>query len=566
LSAVLALVACAYIRAASFEFVYDDLGQIVDNPKIKSWRLALTFFSTHVWSQTTRVAFYYRPVYMLWLRLNYALFGLQPVYWHLAAIAVHLLAGLLLYFLVRRLGEDAWVGIVAVLLFGLHPAHIESVAWISGTTESLMACLLLGSMLLYWRHRDSAATKPTRVAPASLVLALLAVLAKETAIVIPALIFSSEWILYQRDKSPKRRFVSSFAAATPYLLISFGFILARTLVLGSVSPPATTLGRLSVLLAWPADLLFYGSHDALPVHLSGFYRRLAVAHIGVGNFVFPALIVLVGAVGLFWGSRRSRVFAFLAAWWAILMLPVLNVTLFNNAENLHDRYLYLPSAAVCVALAMLLAALKSRYRKTGIAALIAIAAAYAGSLTAELPYWRNDFVLAKRGMEVSPGQPIAPQVMGNALLRNGNIEAAIPYLVDSLDSMPSNVETLYSLAYSYCELNALDLAEHCIDKAIALVPSEPRAHLLLGRIRLKQKRLDEAETECRRAIALQPISNGVAGDHYYLGDVLYAKGHLEDALREYRLEPENGPATDPAFEAAQRRIREIEGRRASEGR
>ena len=77
LSGVLLITACIYIRAIFFDFVYDDFPQIVHNPKLSPGRLALTYFHSHVWSQSMDVAFYYRPLYMLWLRANHALFGLD---------------------------------------------------------------------------------------------------------------------------------------------------------------------------------------------------------------------------------------------------------------------------------------------------------------------------------------------------------------------------------------------------------------------------------------------------------------------------------------------------------
>ena len=194
--------AAIYAQAAFFQFVYDDLGQIVLNPQIKSWTLAFSYFKTHVWAQSSGIAMYYRPAFMLWLTANYKLFGLNPLYWHLAVIGLHLACCLLVYFLVWRLTQDRWVTVVAALLFGLHPAHVESVAWVSGSTDSLMAALLLGSLLCYLKHRDSGQTTDVWQW-SSLLLAALSVLTKETALIIPVLIFAYQWIYPQRGASGK---------------------------------------------------------------------------------------------------------------------------------------------------------------------------------------------------------------------------------------------------------------------------------------------------------------------------------------------------------------------------
>src|ERR1019366_4886296 len=200
-------------QAAFFEFVYDDFGQIVYNPWIKSRHLIFGYFTTHVWAQSGGLALYYRPVYMLWLGANYAIFGLNPLYWHLAAIFLHLVSCLLLYFLVYRLTLDYWVAVVSVLLFGLHPAHLESVAWVSGTKELLMASLLLGPLLCYLKGRGSVKTRTVYRLVGSLLLALIAVFVKETALILPTLIFSYEWIFHQRETTQKVRFWSAIRAA-----------------------------------------------------------------------------------------------------------------------------------------------------------------------------------------------------------------------------------------------------------------------------------------------------------------------------------------------------------------
>src|SRR5260370_35530354 len=123
LSAALLITAATYLQSAFFEFVYDDFGQIVYNPKIKSFRLTLTYFTSNVWSQVTDIGLYYRPLYMVWLRVNHAFFGLEPLYWHLHAITLHRLVCLLLYFFVYGLTLCKCVAAVSLPLFGRDRAH-----------------------------------------------------------------------------------------------------------------------------------------------------------------------------------------------------------------------------------------------------------------------------------------------------------------------------------------------------------------------------------------------------------------------------------------------------------
>lgn len=559
LGAALLITAAVYIQSLFFDFVYDDLGQIVYNPKIKSWHLAFTYFSSHVWSQVMNLALYYRPLYMLWLRVSDAAFGLNPFFWHLTTVALHLLVCALVYLFAKRLTNNAWIAVASALLFGVHPVHVETAAWVSGSTDSLMASFLLGSLLCYWNYRDPVRGNQGAWLASSLILAFFATLVKESAAVLPALIFAYEWLFSDLAKSRRIRLFESIKAAVPYAAVSLIFLAMRTLALKSLAPPTTKMGRLSIVLAWPKIVVFYIAHALIPLHMSVFYNLLTVSHPGWWNFVLPLAEALAVAAVLIYVAKRSRTVAFLGLWCAILLIPMLDVTLVNNVENLHDRYLYLPSVAVCILIASLLGKLKEmKHEKAALAALVVVAGGYAVMTTQEVGYWRNELVLAQHGMEVSPGHPVAPQVIGNMLAREGRVREAIPYLLDSLAAMPSNVETLCTLGNCYLELKALALAEECMNKALSLRPSEPRAHLVLGIIRYRQMRLQEAEAELRRGIELEHVQESITEYHYYLGDVLYTKGDVREAEREYRLELRNDPATDPAVAPAQARMEEIE--------
>jgi tetratricopeptide (TPR) repeat protein len=394
---------------------------------------------------------------------------------------------------------------------------------------------------------------------ASLFLAALAVMTKETGIVFPALICSYEWIFRPSELGRREGLVRAVRGALPYAMISIGFLILRALALKRLTPLHTNLDLASVVLAWPKVLMFYGAHLLFPLRLSAFYELINVRQPGWLNFVLPSALICAAAALVWHGSRRSRVFAFLTAWCVVIMIPMLNVTLLYNVENVHDRYLYLPSAALCILLASLLARLKDIGATRTVAVLLTlIAAGYSFVTVRESQYWMNDEVLGQHGIALSPGHPLAAQVLGNAYIRQGRIREAVPQLLDALEAQPDNVDTLASLGLCYSEMNALPLSGEYLTKATALNPSYARTHLLLGSVRFKEGRLAEAEAEFRKAVDLQQISTGTPRVHYYLGNVLYAKGDVRGAVREYQLETLNDPEIDPAVADARARVDEIE--------
>src|ERR1019366_10178289 len=125
---------------------------------------------------------FYRPIFLLWFRLQYLVFGLNPWGWHLCTVLCHVGVTLLAYFTAARLLKDRLGALIAALIFGLHPTHAEGVAWVSGVTEPLFAIFLFASYLCYLKKRTEPARARIYLA-ASLALYALASLSKETAVV-----------------------------------------------------------------------------------------------------------------------------------------------------------------------------------------------------------------------------------------------------------------------------------------------------------------------------------------------------------------------------------------------
>src|SRR5215470_15783141 len=98
---VLALATLVYTRTTGFELVYDDWIQITRNPQLESWKNIPSFFHSDVWgfAQNTQHGSFYRPVFMLWLLVNYKAFGTNPHWWHLSTVLLHVLATWLVYLL-----------------------------------------------------------------------------------------------------------------------------------------------------------------------------------------------------------------------------------------------------------------------------------------------------------------------------------------------------------------------------------------------------------------------------------------------------------------------------------
>ena len=370
ITVVLALTFAVYSPTLRYQFVHDDRGQIVENPAVHSWRFVPTYFTSHVWSAVmpAQLGNYYRPLFLLWLRINDAVFGNHAWGWHLTTILAHLLATFLVYLLALQLGISTMPAVLAALIFGLHPAHIEAVDWISGVTEPLLCVLLLGSLLSYirWRRRSASRWKLL-----SLALFACALGEKETALIFPGLLLAYDWLFPAPAEIPHRNTVAEPAASNAgrnlgawcvaalrriwsfFLLIAL-YIPARVYALKGFSHAVTPLRFAQLAFTWPSLIWFWIRHLIWPGGLTTFYDFPAVTHPTLTNFALPCIFDVLAAAALLASVRKSRVASFAALWLVLPLLPLLDLRVFVADDFAHDRYLYLPSLGFAILIAMAL--------------------------------------------------------------------------------------------------------------------------------------------------------------------------------------------------------------------
>ena len=237
---VLLITGITYLGVVRFGFVYDDDPQILLNPFIKTWGYLPQYFRNSVWKHfdpNVHVS-YYRPIFLLWARLNYAVFDIRPLGWHVTTILLHLLVTWLVYLVICRITGRMQLAWLTALIFGVHPIHHEVVAWVSGTTESLFAALFLLSFLSYLRARESANKAWMFVSYGCYALALFA---KETAIVLPGLIFAHTWLTNdtgnaEPNSGTMHRMKQAFGQISFYFPIAIVYLMMRYKALSGLSP------------------------------------------------------------------------------------------------------------------------------------------------------------------------------------------------------------------------------------------------------------------------------------------------------------------------------------------
>jgi len=547
-----ALTALVYIATLSYGFVYDDVLQILQSPALHSWHYLPQYFSSHVLAAIHPGAAgnYYRPFLLLWLRLNYVVFGTDPAGWHGSTVACHSLATYLVFRVVEKITADRSVAFAAALLFGVHPVHIESVAWISGVSDPLMTCFFLGSLLAFLSWRRSS---KVRSAVYSLILFGCALLSKETAVVLPLLIFVLVSAAPQPDEAAwtgVRRIGHTLRTSTPWFVVALLYLIVRSWALHGFSHPVVSLSWKQMLLTWPAVLWFYTRHFFLPIGLSEFYSLSYVDRPTGSGFWLPLVKLGIFSVVCLLGIRalvRTRATNRAIVWFtlaliALPLLPVLDLPSLTMGDIVHDRYLYLPSVGYVLLIALALREIEqlvaSRTVWVSLVGAAAIALLFAVLTITQQTQWTNDVELYTRGMKSAPDNLTVRDNLANALLAANHPEQAIPMYIEVLRRNPNFWRSNYNLGLAYYKTGNPTAAEDYLQKAIRIDPSDSDEFIYLAVVELQSKKFAEADQNARQAIARNPRAQGY---HFILGLIEEALGDRNAALAALKTEVTEHP-------------------------
>ncbi len=252
------------------------------------------------------VSNYWRLTYVFWMILNFRCFGLGVFGWHLANILLHVAVVALLFALLRRPRVSRPVAGAIAPIFAVHPAHTESVAWISGAPDLLLAAALLGStwfVVLLGKKRT-----PLRWAGA-LVLYAVALGAKEVAILFPLVVLA----LLRNKREENETEVSwsqALSIAWPFGAAAVVYLITRASILGATQQlPEGSASLGDAILTAPAVFAFYLRQMIAPYSIGPSYplRAVTLDNIGLVNFVIPLAVTVVAAWWMIRMAERSKI-------------------------------------------------------------------------------------------------------------------------------------------------------------------------------------------------------------------------------------------------------------------
>lgn len=530
-----------YSNALGREFVFDDIQQILQNPRLRSWNNIYLGFTSDVWEFGALIATntppptYYRPLFTAYLTVGYQIFGLWAPGWHVASILMHASVSVMLFYFLRRLSGNQVAAGAAALIFAIHPAHVESVAWISGITDPLLALFFIPALTLYMRYREEGRRRWLLL---SLLLYACALLSKEPAIVLPALL--GVWELIRRKESWKSFFVSTFWRLLPFAAVTAAYLGARFAALGKTAmgkPDESFVYPTWVYIATiPRVIWEYLSHQLMPVSPSFMYDVRFAQNIYDLGVVLPTAMLLLFAGFLFVKRKQLSPAVWLSLALIILpLLPVLNLRAMNPEFLVHDRYFYLPSVGLCYLAALAIIAAAGRLRPGLGASLVAVLIITLGlSTVAYNRVWMDSRLLWSRAIEHVPESYSANFNLGMAHLDHSDPERARESFQKALKLTKSsrNLSQVYNnLTIIHMKLGEIDAAFEAVNQSIKYDPKHMEAYNNLGLIYGERGDYQAAIQQFRKGLEIVPAS---AMLHVNLARAFMDMGDPSSAIEHYQ--------------------------------
>ncbi|HYA87229.1 MAG TPA: tetratricopeptide repeat protein [Nitrospirota bacterium] len=616
-----------YLPALRIDFVnYDDHFYILDNLHIRS--LDWTFFK---WAFSDLSSSFWHPLTWISYAVDYALWGMNPMGFHLTAILLHAINTFLVVYLAVRLLEAAnippnskgtlelsqlsfpqtkpavnpsgnnegfqtsrsdrakikrklannrfnsvslhkgkiehWLphfldarGVlitagVTGLLFGLHPLHVESVAWVSERKDLLCALFFLLSIIAYTSFIASLGKKGDQDKNSSiytsltkgkwyllsLTLFVFALSSKTMAVSLPATLLILDWYPYRRLQSI-RNFIFLVIEKIPFivfsLLISIVSISAQKTT-GNITPLVALPLSTRVLVAAKA-LVVYLWNMVLPLNLIPFYPYPKNVKLLSIEYLF-ALSLVTGITALcIFQARRYQAWLSLWGYYVLTLLPVLGIVQIGSFSRA-DRFTYLPSLGPFLLLGLVAAWVSTKIRRAKkpvltsklvmIAAVIFLFVPLVYLTLSQIRIWKNSLTLWTYAIEKEPDKAaVAFKNRGLYFHERGQFDRAIEDYSKAIDLDPLFVGAYNNRGLDFVRTGQLSEAFLDFNKAVTLNPDYYAAYVNRGLAFDKAGQLERAIVDYDKAIALNPSDYN---SYNYRGIAFDKMGNFDKAIADY---------------------------------
>jgi len=483
---------------------WDDQFYITSNPMFQGPDWSAIF--------TQQLMANYHPLTVFTLALNYQLSGISPFSYHLVNWLLHILnTGLVFYLALRLSSGNQWVGFITALLFGVHPMHVESVAWASERKDVLYTLFFLLALISYVKYIQQSDWKKYVTV---LVLFLLSLLSKPAAVTLPVVLVLLDGFMGRSLKDQKiwLEKIPFFALSLVFGLLAIKFQhYSQAFVKPDLYPfwqkvmfSAFGLGEYVKRFIWPFPLSaihpFPDPGTVPPSYYLGFVT---------------CVLLIVGVIFF----RKKKYVWLGAGFYVVNVALVLQLLTFGHAI-IAERYTYVPYIGLAFLLAMYWDQIKNASIKNGVLVIILlVVGGFALASFQQVKVWKNSGTLWSHAIETYSRSYIARTNRGQYLsAKEGKYQDALADFEIALQIEPNDTFTLVNRATIYINQQNFKAALNDADSLIKRAPYIARGHFFHGVATFQLGSPEEALADLNQSIQLDPDLEEAWG---YRGIVLY---------------------------------------------
>ena len=448
----------------------------------------------------------YIPLVELSWMIDTSIWKSNALGFHITNMVIHLINVVLVFLLTDKLFKNIWVSIITAILFGIHPLHIETVAWVTARKDLLYTTFFLIGLIFYYRYFKSG--KSIKFFYITTFFFVLSLFSKGTAVVFPLILFVFDYLFQRKDL---RKMILE---KTPLLLLSAVFVYIG--ITGqSESNSITSLEKFEFY-----ETIFVGFYGYFTYLIKSVIPYQVCAYnpypMGLGEsnpwyFYIMAVAILL-LVGILIHKRKKwLVWCFGFTFFFIALIPVIQVLPVGTAIT-SDRFTYLPYLGLFWVIATGVISLYERYSKNKklIVALTISYLVFLGVFSFEQSKtWKNSYTLWTKVIKEFPDDFLAYANRALYFIEKKQYDEALSDYSQAIKLKPRLFDLRYNRGFLHDQLGETDKALDEYNISIELNPTYPRSRLNRGILLMKKGSVAEALSDFNAAVELAP--NAVKG-------------------------------------------------------
>jgi len=529
-----------YWQVFGYEFIsYDTLNYVTLNTMVHKG----VSLDNIVWAYKTNFFNNWHPLTWISYMVDTTLWGVNPAGFHATNVFFHTCNTLLLFFLLRKMTGKSWESGLVAGLFALHPQHTESVAWIAERKDVLSTFFLLLTIAAYLAYLQRPRISRYLL---SLFLFTLGLMSKVMIVTLPILLLLLDYWPLNRYRDARRTdsgeapgihvpsdsIFSIIAEKIPFLLLaawcSWMNVYAQYNAVAPLESVPISARLLLMLSTYPA----YLAKTFWPVELAVFYPYATIPFSEYSTKIYALLLLCTFYLAWIW--RHNHPWYTVGWLWFVGALFPVSGLFQTGAQFIADRYTYIPHIGLFVLVAWgLQNILVTITGKTRIFPLVAIALCLTAGLQTwqHLHYWKDDYTLWRRVIEVTGSHAISENNLATALLNKSQHDDALKHALRAIEMNPQGAGGAYYVAGSvYFIKKDTKKGFEYFNKSLSINPNQQDLHYLLGRLYQENKREEEAIASYTRCIMLNKKYKAA---YHELGELFISLSRTKDALAVY---------------------------------